>query len=122
MRTFSAQTTGVDTRAQVAYMANQRQIQNNLAKSGGSITVPQFNIGGLSTGPNANDAISGMAQHQLQSDAQSKYNSCVDQPASSCAGVGGSRTRRSRHSRHRHRRGRVSRKNQLKNQKKKNKV
>jgi hypothetical protein len=115
MRTFAAQTTGVTTKDQVAYMSNQRQAQNDLAKSGGAVTVPQFSSSGLSTGTSSNDLIAGMASQQLQSDSQSKYNGCVGQSAESCAGTGGSR-RRSR------RRSRRSRKNKLKNHKKNKKV
>jgi len=117
MRTFAAQTTGVTTKDQVAYMSNQRQAQNDLAKSGGAVTVPQFSSSGLSTGTSSNDLITGMASQQLQSDSQSKYNGCVGQSAESCAGTGGSRR-----SRRRLRRSRRSRKNKLKNHKKNKKV
>lgn len=115
MRTFAAQTTGITTKDQVAYMSNQRQTQNNLAKSGGA-TVPQFSSSGLSAGTSSNDLIAGMAGQQLQSDAQSKYNGCVGQSADSCPGSGGSRRYRRTRSRSK------SRKNKLKNHKKKNKV
>ena len=108
MRTFSAQTTGISTKDQVAYMSNQRQIQNNLAKSGGanSVTLPQFSSSGLSAGPDTNDAITGMANHQLNLDANNQYTSCIDEPASSCPGtvLGGRRTRRTRRTRTRTRR------------------
>ena len=117
MRTFAAQTTGVTTKDQVAYMSTQRQTQNNLAKSGGA-TVPQFSSSGLSAGTSTNDLIAGMAGQQLQSDAQSKYNGCVGQSADECAGSGGSRRFRRRSRRPRRR----SRKNKLKNHKKKKKV
>lgn len=123
MRTFAAQTTGVTTKDQVAYMSNQRQVQNDLAKSGGAVTVPQFSSSGLSTGTSSNDLISGMASQQLQSDAQSKYNGCVGQSAESCAGTGGSRRMSRRRSMRRSmRRSRRSRKNKLKNHKKNKKV
>ena len=96
MRTFAAQTTGVNTNDQIKYMAAQRQVQNNLAKSGGATTVPQFRVAGPSTGPDVNANINGLANKQLTIDAQNQYNSCVGQP-STCTGTGG--TRRKRHKR-----------------------
>lgn len=111
MRTFAATTSGISTQDQVAYMSNQRQLQNKLANSGGGVTVPQFSSSGLSAGTSSNDLIAGMAQQQLQSDAQSKFNSCVGQSAASCPGTGGRRRKTKR-----------SRKHKLKTQKKKYKV
>jgi hypothetical protein len=113
MRTFAVQSTGVTSKDQVAYMASQRQAQNDLAKSGGAVTVPQFSSSGLDTGTSTNDLIAGMAGQQLQSDSQSKYNGCIGQSAESCTGTGGTRRKR---------KYRRSRKNKLKYHKKKNKV
>ena len=95
MRTFAAQTTGLTTKDQINYMTAQRQAQNNLAKSGGAVTVPQFRQTGPAIGVNPNDNIGGMANHQLKMDAQSQYNSCVGQSAASCSGtLKGGRKRR----------------------------
>jgi hypothetical protein len=68
-------------------MANQRQVQNNLAKSGGA-TIPQFRVAGPSTGTDVNSNINGMAKHQMQTDANNQYNSCIGQP-STCKGTTG---------------------------------
>ncbi len=100
MRTFAAQTTGITTKDQINYMAAQRQAQNNLAKSGGAVTIPQFRQAGPAVGVNSNDNIGGMANHQLKMDAQSQYNSCVGQSAASCSGtLKGGRSRRRRYKR-----------------------
>jgi hypothetical protein len=93
MRTFAAQTTGVSTNDQIKYMANQRQVQNNLAKSGGGVTVPQFRVAGPPTGTDVNSNINGMAKHQLNTDANNQYNSCIGQPSTCKGTVGGSRRR-----------------------------
>jgi len=92
MRTFAAQTTGVSTNDQIKYMANQRQVQNNLAKSGGA-TIPQFRVAGPSTGTDVNSNINGMAKHQMQTDANNQYNSCIGQPSTCKGTTGGSRRR-----------------------------
>lgn len=97
MRTFSAQTTGLTTSDQIKYMSTQRQVQNNLAKSGGA-TVPQFRVAGPSTGTSVNTNIVNMANHQMKNDANSQFNSCVGQSAASCSGTlkGGRYRRKSR--------------------------
>jgi hypothetical protein len=94
MRTFAAQTTGTSTADVIKHMANQRQVQNTLVKSGGT-TVPQFRVAGA-PGPNVNDTITRMASQQLKLDAGGQYNSCVGQPSSCTGKVGGSRRKRNR--------------------------
>ena len=96
MRTFAAQTTGLTTSDQIKYMSSQRQIQNNLAKSGGGVTVPQFRVAGPSVGTSVNANITSMANHQMRNDADSQYNSCIGQSTASCGGTikGGRRYRR----------------------------
>jgi hypothetical protein len=105
-REFAYQTTGLTTKDQIAYRNNMTQKQNDLAKSGGGPSVPQFRESGLSPGPGANDNIKQLAGKQMQMDANSKYNSCVGKNAGACGG-----------SRRRPRRTRKSQK-QLKNKKK----
>ena len=105
---FEAKTAGVTTQQVVNHIAAGRVAQNNLAKSGGAVTVPQFATSGPPVGPGPNDAIKGMASSQLQSNAQGQYNSCIGQSASACTGkVGGRRTRRKRRRRTRSRKQKV---------------
>jgi hypothetical protein len=100
MRTFAAQTSGNSTSDVLRYMANQRQIQNNLVKSGGT-TIPQFRVAGPSTGQNVNSNIANMAKHQLTMDANSQYNGCVGQPSSCMGKVGGTKRTRRRYKKRR---------------------
>ena len=92
MRTFAAQTTGVSTNDQIKYMANQRQVQNNLAKSGGGTTVPQFR-----TSTTTNSSIQKMASYQLSMDQNNKYNGCIGKAAGSCGGAKRKRRTRRKH-------------------------
>ena len=101
MRTFSYQTTGVTIDDQIRHRNEMVAKQNELVKSGGSTTVPQFREGGLPTGPGPNQAIQQMAGRQLQMDENSKTNGCVGKPAGAC---GGSRKTRKRRKRRRTRR------------------
>jgi hypothetical protein len=94
---FEAKTAGLTSKQVVNHIAAGRVAQNNLAKSGGAVTVPQFATSGPPAGPGPNEAIKGMAAGQLQSNAQGQYNSCIGQPASACTGkTGGRRTRKRR--------------------------
>jgi len=89
MRTFTAKLPVTSTADQVRQMNATRTAQNNLAKSGGGTTVPQFR-----TSTTTNTAIQKMASHQLAMDQNNKYNGCVGKAAGSCGG--GKRKRRTR--------------------------
>ena len=93
MRTFSYQTTGMTTADQIQHRNESVAKQNELVKSGGATTVPQFREAGAPTGAGTNQAIQGMASKQLQMDENSKYNGCVGKAAGTC---GGSRRRRTK--------------------------
>jgi|UniRef100_A0A6C0AIK9 hypothetical protein len=109
---FEAKLTGITTADQVNFLRNSRNAQNDLAKRGGAVTVPQFGSSGPSAGPNANAAIQGLAGKQLQANAQGGYNHCVGQAAGTCgnANTGGTRKRKKR--------SRRSRKKKVKKQQK----
>ena len=94
---FAAQTAGVTPSMQIAHMNAGRVAQNKLAQQGGAVTVPQFQQAGLKTGAGPNEAIQGMAEKQLQANAQGGYNHCVGQSAGTCGNMTkGGRRRRSR--------------------------
>lgn len=98
MREFAFQTTGVTTKDQIAYRNNMTQKQNDLAKSGGGPTIPQFRESGPSAGPGANENIKQLAGKQMQMDANSKYNSCVGKSAGACGGSRRKNTKQKRKS------------------------
>jgi hypothetical protein len=106
MRTFSAQTSGNTTTDVIKYMATQRQVQNDLVKSGGGVTVPQFSVAGPGGGQNVNNTITRMASQQLKLDAGGQFNSCVGHPSSCSGKIGG--TRKNRRRRRRYKRTRKS--------------
>jgi hypothetical protein len=81
MRTFTAKVPATTTADQVKQMNVTRNAQNNLAKSGGGTTVPQFR-----TSTTTNTSIQTMASHQLTMDQNNKYNGCVGKAAGSCGG------------------------------------
>jgi hypothetical protein len=89
MRTFTATLPVTSTADQVKQMNATRTAQNNLAKSGGGTTVPQFR-----TSTTTNTSIQRMASNQLTMDQNNKYNGCVGKPAGSCGGA--KRKRRTR--------------------------
>ena len=101
MRTFSYQTTGVTIDDQIRHRNEMVAKQNELVKSGGSTTVPQFREAGAPTGNGPNQAIQQMAGRQLQMDENNKFNGCVGKAAGAC---GGSRKTRKRRRRRRTRR------------------
>jgi hypothetical protein len=106
--TFEFKTAGVTSQDVVKHIANGRVAQNNLAKSGGAVTVPQFQTSGPDVGPtNPNTAATGMASNQLQSNALGQYNNCVGQSASTCTGKGGGRRTKRRRRRTRSRKQKV---------------
>ena len=104
---FAATITATSTRDQINNMNAGRMRQNELAKSGGGVTVPQFQTSGLSAGPNANTHIAGMASQQLQANAQNEYAGCVGKPAGSSCNKGGRRRSRRRTRRRRSRQHKV---------------
>ena len=61
MRTFTANVPATTTTDQVKQMNITRNAQNNLAKSGGGSTVPQFR-----TSTTTNTSIQNMASQQLK--------------------------------------------------------
>ena len=67
MRTFTAKVPATTTADQVKQMNVTRNAQNNLAKSGGAATVPQFR-----TSTTTNTSIQNMASHQLTMDQNNK--------------------------------------------------
>jgi hypothetical protein len=107
MRTFTATVPATTTADQVKQMNATRIAQNNLAKSGGGTTVPQFR-----TSPTTNTAIQNMAAQQLKMDQNNTYNSCVGKPAGSCGG--GRSISRSRTTRRRQKKSRTRRKKKMK--------
>jgi len=95
-RTFSFQTTGTTTADQIAYRNASVAKQNEMVKSGGSTTVPQFREAGAPTGNGPNQAIQQMAGRQLQLDENNKFNGCVGKAAGACGGSRKTRRRRKR--------------------------
>lgn len=92
MRTFTAKLPATTTADQVKQMNATRTAQNNLAKSGGGTTVPQFR-----TSTTTNSSIQKMASYQLSMDQNNKYNGCIGKAAGSCGGAKRKRRTRRKH-------------------------